>query len=88
MSLKLPKPKPLEGVGSRAPASTNARMAELVVGLALLRVAKDLVRLVDLLEALLGALLFIHIRVILARQPAKRLFDLIFAGVRATPRSS
>src|SRR5258706_2091030 len=62
-------------------AAIDGGMAEAVVGLALLGIAEHLVPFVDLLEAFLGALLLVDIRMILARQLAKRLLDLFLVGV-------
>ena len=56
--------------------------AELVVFPAFLRIAEHLVGLVDLLELLLGRLLVLgHVRVVLARQLAERLLDVLGAGI-------
>src|SRR5262249_20608156 len=62
--------------------------AQLVVLLALRRIAEDLVRLVDLLELRLGRFVAgIHVRVVLARQLAERLLDLFVApGLRDAER--
>jgi ABC-type uncharacterized transport system permease subunit len=58
-----------------------------VVRLALLGIGQDVVRLRDLLEALLGVLVpRIAIRVILARELAVGLLDLLVGGVLPTPR--
>jgi hypothetical protein len=59
-------------------AALDASHTELVVELALLRVAEHIVRLGDRLETLLGlAVARIHIRVVLARQLAVALLDFV-----------
>src|SRR5690606_10652835 len=63
-------------------AGAVAARAQLVVGLALGRVAQRLVGLVDLLEALLGVRLLADVGVVLARQPAIGGLDLRLAGTR------
>src|SRR5262245_5315451 len=62
--------------------------AEFVVLLALRRIAEDFVRLVDLLEPRLGRLVAgVHVRMVLARQLAERLFDfLLTRGLRDAER--
>ena len=55
--------------------------AERVVGGTLLGVGQHRVRLVDFLHPQLGVGFLADVRVVLARQPAKRLLDLIGAGV-------
>jgi len=59
--------------------------AELVVGRALLRVLQHLVRLADLLELGLGVRLLADVRVVLARELAVRLLDLVGARVASNP---
>src|SRR5262249_52507917 len=59
----------------------EALLAELVVERALLRVAEDLVRLVDLLEALLVRLPRVLVRVVLRGELAERLLDGVLVGV-------
>ena len=56
--------------------------AELIVHLALLRVAQDVVGFLDLLEALLGGFVAgIQVGMILARQLAVRLADIVVLGI-------
>src|SRR4029078_3969417 len=64
------------------PAAFTAapRPPEHVVGLAALSIRQDLVGLVDLLEALGGARLRVHVRVPLLRQLAERLLDVGVGG--------
>jgi len=62
---------------ARHPA-VHTGMAEAVVGRALVVVGEHAVRLVDLLEAFFGVRCIAHVGVILARQAAKRAFDVVF----------
>src|SRR6185503_14742719 len=57
--------------------------AELVVGLALLRVGQDLVGLVGLLEPVLGALRLVLVRMVLARELSVRALDVLRGSVAA-----
>ena len=61
----------------------------LIVDLALLGIAQDVIGFLNLLEALLGGLVAgVQIRMILARQLAVRLADLVLFGARDTPSVS
>src|SRR5262249_18199550 len=73
------------GPGARTALGVAAPIgAERVVPAALLGVAQDLVRLVDLLEPLGGGLVpRVHVRMVLAGQPPVGLLDGL--GVRALP---
>jgi hypothetical protein len=55
-------------------------VAELIVGAPLLGVAEHLVGLVDLLEAVGGAVLVVDIRMVLPGKTAKGLADIVLAG--------
>src|SRR5690606_30724665 len=63
-------------------AGAVAARAQLVVGLALGRIAQRLVGLVDLLEALLGVRFLADVGMVFARQPAIGGLDLGLAGAR------
>ena len=68
------------------PAAAHPEHAAAVVLLALLRVAQDVVGRLDLLEALLGLLVAgIAVRVVLARQLAVGLLDLLGRGLLVDP---
>mmetsp|Transcript_24806 Transcript_24806/g.72704 ORF Transcript_24806/g.72704 Transcript_24806/m.72704 type:complete len:461 (+) Transcript_24806:257-1639(+) len=83
----LPSEKGLENVaevevlhpraGAARSGAADARHPKLVVPRAHVRVREHLVRLVDLLELLLGALLLVDVRVPLARRLPVRVFDLL-----------
>jgi hypothetical protein len=65
-------------------AEAAERPAPAVVGLALLGIGEDIVRLRDLLEALLRLLVApVAVRVVLAREPPVGLLDLLVGGVLA-----
>ena len=69
----------VSAAGACAVIRVDARKAELVIARLLVGVAQNLVRLVDLLELLLGFLVAgIHVRVILARELFVCFFDLFF----------
>src|SRR4030095_7607212 len=73
---------PLESAGLLAalPEALPLR-TDRVIPLALLRVGEDLVGLVDLLEALLRLGLLVDVRMVLARELAGRLLDLLGARI-------
>ncbi|MNL11727.1 hypothetical protein D3C87_1325730 [compost metagenome] len=70
----------LEAGPARAEAPLRGGVAELVVALALLGIREDLVGLGELLEALLGPGLLVDVRVVLARQLAVALLQLVVRG--------
>src|SRR3989449_320716 len=76
----------LEPARARRPCATAPRKllpfgTDRVVALALLGIGEDLVRLVDLLEALLGARVLVDVRVVLARELPVGLLDVVGRGV-------
>jgi hypothetical protein len=90
-SAKPPKPS---GPAPRAPGGAEARrridagVAELVVRRALARIGEDLVGLLGLLELVLGGgalLVRIAVRMVLHRELAVRLLDVVFDASRLTP---
>jgi hypothetical protein len=60
---------------------TNAGMPVAVIGCSPLSIGQDRIGLVDFLEAFLRIWGVVHIRVILAREPAKCPFEVIIRGI-------
>ena len=63
-------------------------MPKAVVGGTLLWVAEHFVGFVDFIEACIGTLLFVDIRMILPGKATKGFFDFVFVAVAGTPSIS
>ena len=80
-------PGPAPTRSSQSSGTRRKSVAEAVVAAACLRIRQHVVRLVDLLEPLLGRRVPVHVRVVGPGQPPVGACDLLRAGVATRPRA-